>query len=96
MIVKTDLDPRVVWKLELVAEKQGQTLGEYLAVLASREVERPVVRVDWWEGIANRCIRLMDAGRSNDEIAELLGVSTRTVKKYRAMYVRVTKVEASA
>ena len=86
MIVKVDLDPRVLWKLEDVAEKQGLTLAEYVAQLAAAEVERPVVRVDWWEGSANRCIRLMDAGRTNAEIVAVLGLRPNTVARRRRMY----------
>lgn len=86
MIIKSDIDPKVVWKLEEVAEKRGLTLGEYVAELASAEVERPVVRVDWWEGSANRCVQLMDAGRTNAEIVERLGLRPKTVARRRRLY----------
>ncbi len=84
--VKTPLDERVLWKLEVLAEKEGLDLGVYIAQVATREVERPVVRVDWWDGAANRMIKLMDHGRTDDEIADLLGVSIKTVRKRRALW----------
>jgi len=97
VIVKTDLDPKVVWRLEAVAEKQGLTLSQYLAQLATAEVQRPVVRVDWYEGSANQCIRLFEYQLSNTEVSERLGLSLSTVKRRRRIYDLATRnVEASS
>ena len=86
MIVKTDIDPKVVWRLEAVAEKQGLTLSQYIAQLATAEVQRPVVRVDWYEGSANQCIRLFEYGLNNTEVVDRLGLSLATVKRRRRIY----------
>lgn len=94
MIVKADIDPKVVWKLEEVAEKRGLTLSAYLAELATAEVHRPVVRIDWWEGSANRCVQLMEYGLSNAQIADRLGLDIKTVRKRRRVFELATGVSA--
>jgi len=85
--MKIQLDPKVVWKLEEIATKAGQSVTEYMAGVAEREVQKPTVRIDWYEGAANRIHKLMDHGRTDNYIAELLGLSRRTVYRRRQVWL---------
>lgn len=69
MIVKLELDPKLVWRLEELAEKGGQSLGQYIADLVTLRAPAPRLRPG---SRAAEILRLHGEGLTDVEIAERL------------------------
>ena len=69
MIVKLELDPKLVWRLEEQAEKGGQSLSQYVADLVTLRSPAPKLRPG---SRAAEIVRLHGEGWTDVEIAERL------------------------
>lgn len=81
MIVKLDLDPRVVWRLSEIAERRGVTESVVVAELVGT---RPrTARQDAGEVTRKKVIELHAAGLSDREIALSVGRVVEHVSRVR-------------
>lgn len=84
MIVKLDLDPKLVWRLDTEAERQGMKLQDYLVGLAIKERDRKSVMP--MTERQERIVELHGEGFTDVEIAEQLGCVRAYVTQIRGRF----------
>lgn len=71
MIVKVDLDPKLVWRLEAAAEKRGMSFNDFAAarLLMPESVSHGLVSVSRADETRRRVVALHADGLTDEEIA---------------------------